>query len=94
MNEQFDHIVSVGMFEHVGRKNHRIYMETAHRCLKDDGLFLLHTIGKNRRNSTPDPWIDRVSIVDAKSSLIEGKTSDVATIDPESGTAPPCRRAG
>ncbi|MFF7707129.1 cyclopropane fatty acyl phospholipid synthase [Pseudomonas sp. NPDC007930] len=59
VHEQFDHVVSVGMFEHVGRKNHRVYMETAHRCLKDDGLFLLHTIGKNQRHSTPDPWIDK-----------------------------------
>ncbi|MUH94514.1 cyclopropane fatty acyl phospholipid synthase [Pseudomonas aeruginosa] len=56
---QFDRIASVGMFEHVGRKNHRIFMEVAHRCLADDGLFLLHTIGKNMRNSTPDPWIDK-----------------------------------
>ncbi|WP_397452414.1 cyclopropane fatty acyl phospholipid synthase [Pseudomonas sp. NA-150] len=59
VDEKFDRIASVGMFEHVGRKNHRTYMEMAHRCLKDDGLFLLHTIGKNRRNSTPDPWIDK-----------------------------------
>lgn len=59
LDEQFDHIASVGMFEHVGRKNHRTYMEVANRCLKDDGLFLLHTIGKNQRNSTPDPWIDK-----------------------------------
>ena len=59
IDEQFDHIASVGMFEHVGRKNHRAYMEVANRCLKDDGLFLLHTIGKNQRNSTPDPWIDK-----------------------------------
>lgn len=59
VDEQFDRIVSVGMFEHVGRKNQRTYMEVAHRCLKDDGLFLLHTIGKNKRNSTPDPWIDK-----------------------------------
>lgn len=57
--EQFDRIVSVGMFEHVGRKNYRIYMEMAHRCLKDDGLFLLHTIGKNVRDTSPDPWIDK-----------------------------------
>lgn len=59
VDEQFDRIASVGMFEHVGRKNHRTYMETAQRCLKDDGLFLLHTIGKNQRNSVPDPWIDK-----------------------------------
>ncbi|TDV09501.1 cyclopropane fatty acyl phospholipid synthase [Paraburkholderia caballeronis] len=59
LNERFDRIASVGMFEHVGPKNYRAYMEVAHRCLGDDGLFLLHTIGKNRRNTSPDPWIDK-----------------------------------
>lgn len=59
VNEKFDAIASVGMFEHVGRKNYRTYMEVAHRCLQDDGLFLLHTIGKNMRKSAPDPWIDK-----------------------------------
>ncbi len=59
LNEQFDRVVSVGMFEHVGRKNHRAFMETAHRCLREDGLLLLHTIGKNVRSSTPDPWLDK-----------------------------------
>ncbi|MDR5899937.1 cyclopropane fatty acyl phospholipid synthase [Halomonas vilamensis] len=57
--EQFDRIVSIGMFEHVGRKNYREFMEVANRCLKDDGLFLLHTIGKNVRGTSPDPWIDK-----------------------------------
>lgn len=59
VDEQFDAIVSVGMFEHVGRKNHRTYMKVAHRCLKPGGMFLLHTIGKNQRSSYPDPWIDQ-----------------------------------
>jgi cyclopropane-fatty-acyl-phospholipid synthase len=59
VNERFDRVVSVGMFEHVGPKNYRTYMEVAHRCLGDDGLFLLHTIGKNERASAPDPWIDK-----------------------------------
>ena len=59
LDEKFDRIVSVGMFEHVGHKNYRTYMTIAHRCLTDDGLFLLHTIGKNRRRTTPDPWLDR-----------------------------------
>ncbi|MDR8394775.1 cyclopropane fatty acyl phospholipid synthase [Paraburkholderia sp. USG1] len=59
VNEPFDRIASVGMFEHVGARNYRAFMEVAHRCLVDDGLFLLHTIGKNRRNTSPDPWIDR-----------------------------------
>lgn len=57
--EQFDRIVSIGMFEHVGRKNYHEYMEVVERCLKDSGLFLLHTIGKNVRDTAPDPWIDK-----------------------------------
>ncbi|MBE0508557.1 MAG: cyclopropane fatty acyl phospholipid synthase [Marinospirillum sp.] len=56
---QFDRIASIGMFEHVGRKNHRIFLEVANRCLKDDGLFLLHTIGKNICHTPPDPWVDK-----------------------------------
>ena len=59
VDETFDRVVSVGMFEHVGRKNHRTFMETVNRCLHDEGLCLLHTIGKNRRNAPPDPWIDK-----------------------------------
>lgn len=55
----FDKIVSVGMFEHVGPKNYRAYMETARRCLKDDGIFVLHSIGANVASLTPDPWIAR-----------------------------------
>nr|WP_176459014.1 cyclopropane fatty acyl phospholipid synthase [Halomonas boliviensis] len=58
-SEQFDRIVSIGMFEHVGHKNYREYMNVANRCLKDDGLFLLHTIGKNLSNTVTDPWIDK-----------------------------------
>ncbi|NWO08150.1 MAG: cyclopropane fatty acyl phospholipid synthase, partial [Alteromonadaceae bacterium] len=56
---QFDRIVSVGMFEHVGRKNYRAYMDVARRCLKDDGLFLLHTIGTREDATGSDPWMDR-----------------------------------
>jgi cyclopropane-fatty-acyl-phospholipid synthase len=55
----FDAIVSAGMFEHVGHKNYRAYMEVAHRCLKDRGLFLLHTVGANVSNTTNDPWFDK-----------------------------------
>jgi len=53
---KFDHIVSLGMFEHVGYKNYRIYMEMANKVLKDDGLFLLHTIGSSKTSRTSEPW--------------------------------------
>ena len=56
---QYDRIVSLGMFEHVGHKNHRRFIEIAHRCLKDDGLFLLHTIGSDNPSTHNDPWIDK-----------------------------------
>lgn len=55
----FDHIISLGMFEHVGVKNYREYMRVAARCLKDDGLFLLHTIGSNTSGLHTDPWIEK-----------------------------------
>lgn len=57
VNEKFDHIVSLGMFEHVGPKNYRTYMKIVARLLKDDGLFLLHTIGSNKTNISLDPWM-------------------------------------
>ena len=56
---QFDRIVSLGMVEHVGYKNYRTYMKVANRCLKDDGLFLLHTIGGNSSVKSTDPWIGK-----------------------------------
>jgi cyclopropane-fatty-acyl-phospholipid synthase len=59
IDERFDRIASLGMFEHVGRRNLRTYFTVAHRCLARDGLFVLHTIGNNFRNIHPDPWIDR-----------------------------------
>ena len=55
----FDAIASIGMFEHVGKKNYRTFMRVANRCLADDGIFLLHTIGKNERGGATDPWIDK-----------------------------------
>ena len=41
----FDRILSVGMFEHVGIQNYDEFFSVVRRCLKDDGIFLLHTIG-------------------------------------------------
>ncbi|AOE50542.1 cyclopropane fatty acyl phospholipid synthase [Kangiella sediminilitoris] len=55
----FDKIVSIGMFEHVGPKNYPTYFDTALRLLKDDGLFLLHTIGKFNTTPHVDPWINK-----------------------------------
>jgi cyclopropane-fatty-acyl-phospholipid synthase len=54
---EFDRIVSVGMFEHVCARNYRTFMGVVRRCLKPDGLLLLHTIAANRSNYRLDPWI-------------------------------------
>lgn len=59
LDEKFDRIFSVGMFEHVGFKNYRSYMQVVHHCLKPDGLFLLHCIGNNYSVTTTDAWIER-----------------------------------
>ena len=56
---EFDHLVSMGMFEHVGYKNYDAYMRVAERCLQDDGLFLLHTIGSNYTTHNIDVWLDK-----------------------------------
>jgi len=57
LDEKFDRIFSIGMFEHVGFKNYRRYMEVASRCLKENGMFLLHTIGFPLSSAKIDPWI-------------------------------------
>jgi cyclopropane-fatty-acyl-phospholipid synthase len=59
LSGSFDKIVSVGMFEHVGAMNYRTYFQHASRLLKDQGLFLLHTIGSDVKINRTDPWIDK-----------------------------------
>lgn len=59
VSDKFDHIVSIGMIEHVGCKNYKTYMKLVHRCLKDTGLFLLHTIGRDKSTISTDPWINK-----------------------------------
>lgn len=59
LDQRFDRIVSVGMFEHVGPKNYDTYFSVVDRNLKPDGLFLLHTIGSNKTDHNVDPWINK-----------------------------------
>lgn len=80
LHEQFDKIVSVGMFEHVGEKNYPVYFDTALRLMKDEGLFLLHTIGGDVTTRATDPWINRYIFPNGKipsakdiGSTIEGR---------------------
>ena len=59
LKEEFDRIISIGMFEHVGPRNYRTYMKVVHRYLTSDGLFLLHTIAGNSSVTSTDPWINK-----------------------------------
>jgi cyclopropane-fatty-acyl-phospholipid synthase len=56
LNEKFDAVVSIGMFEHVGFKNYRTFMKIVNRCLNNSGLFLLQTIGRNDFVNVSEPW--------------------------------------
>lgn len=81
LEEKFDRIVSVGMFEHVGPKNYCTYFGKVAELLDENGLFLLHTIGTERNNNYPDPWFDkyifpngripsRIQIAEASSNIL------------------------
>lgn len=56
---QFDHIVSLGMMEHVGYRNYGTYMRTLYKCLKPNGLALIQVIGSAKTMRCTDPWLDR-----------------------------------
>jgi len=57
LNRRFDRIVSVGMFEHVGVGFYRAFFQTVARCLKPEGVALLHAIGRNEYPGSTNPWI-------------------------------------
>lgn len=57
LDERFDRIVSVGMFEHVGTPNYQAYFDGIARLLKDDGVAVVHSIGRNGPPSRTQPWI-------------------------------------
>ena len=59
LNEKFDRIVSIGMFEHVGRKFYNNYFKKIERLLSKDGISLIHTIGSVNPPSDPHPWITK-----------------------------------
>ena len=59
VKEKFDRIVSIGMFEHVGRKFYKTFFKKIHEILNEDGIALLHTIGSVNPPRSPQPWITR-----------------------------------
>ena len=59
LDEKFDRIVSVGMFEHVGRKFYKNFFMKIDKLLYDDGISLVHTIGSVNPPRDPHPWITK-----------------------------------
>ena len=59
LDEKFDRIVSVGMFEHVGRKFYKNFFKKIDNLLNDDGVSLVHTIGSVKPPRDPHPWITK-----------------------------------
>lgn len=59
MNDRFDRIVSVGMFEHVGVNHFETYFNKAAELLKDDGVMVLHSIGRSEGPGVTNPWISK-----------------------------------
>ncbi len=56
---QYDRIYSVGMFEHVGKKFYKAFFQSINKLLKEDGIFLLHTIGVVDKPSPPNKFINK-----------------------------------
>ena len=59
LDEKFDRIVSVGMFEHVGKKFYKKYFKCVHDLLNENGAALIHTIGSIDKPRDPQPWISK-----------------------------------
>ena len=59
LDEKFDRIVSVGMFEHVGRKFYNKFFNKVEKLLENDGVSLIHTIGSVNPPRDPHPWITK-----------------------------------
>jgi cyclopropane-fatty-acyl-phospholipid synthase len=56
---KFDAVISIGVMEHVGYKNYRTYMQVVNRCLKEDGIAFVHTIGNYKSITTGEPFTDK-----------------------------------
>ena len=73
-NEIYDRIVSVGMFEHVGRKNHHEYYNKCYELLKDNGIMLIHTIITDARKWIPNGFINKYIFPEGEIPHIENLT--------------------
>ena len=90
VEEKFDRIVSIGMFEHVGAAHYDEFFAKCRELLKPDGVMLLHTIGKLGKASAPDPFTDKyvfpgyhlpsISQMSVASEKVRLITTDIETL--------------
>ena len=59
VTEEFDRITAVGMMEHVGQPQYRTFFRQIHKNLKDDGVALIHFIGRSSPPDTLSPWFQK-----------------------------------
>ena len=59
INEKFDRIISIGMFEHVGIKQYEVFFKKIKEILTDDGVMVLHSIGQKHKAQETNPWIKK-----------------------------------
>ena len=71
LDQLFDKVVSVGMFEHVGPRNYDRFFNAVARSIKPGGVFLLHTIGTNRTRRRADPWMDKYIFPNGKLPTVD-----------------------
>lgn len=88
LSGQFDRVVSVGMFEHVGVPHYREYFRHVRDRLTEDGIALIHTIGRNAPPGATSPWIDRYifpgGYVPSMSEVVKAiEKEDLCTCDVE-----------
>jgi cyclopropane-fatty-acyl-phospholipid synthase len=76
VNGKFDRIYSVGMFEHVGRKNYHEYYNKCYELLEDDGIMLLHTIGTKTRKWNFNSFINKYIFPEGELPNLESITKE------------------
>jgi cyclopropane-fatty-acyl-phospholipid synthase len=96
--EQFDRIVSVGMFEHVGISHYDAFFGRCAQVLSDDGVMLLHSIGRSEGAGITNPWIAKYifpgGYIPALSEVIPAiERSGLLVTDIENSAAALCRDA-
>jgi cyclopropane-fatty-acyl-phospholipid synthase len=86
--EKFDAVSAVGVFEHIGHKNYKNFMEVVNQSLKPGGRFLLHTIYTPNRKPEQNPWVEKHIFPNSElptKKLVESSTRKHFTLSKQNG---------